>query len=371
MTVSQTERLQVYRWSQDTDAFTRLQMDESHENLEDRVARFVRSTTEPVPIANEWARSLWLDPDTDVVYFYTEEDENGEWKPLNLYGTAGQMSTTSGSIVGYLSGTLRQTNSAGIRDEVARIDHQHELPAPDLTSVTAKSTLTAKGSIYAATAGSTPANLSVGANNSVLVADSTQATGLKWSTVGEDQLAAGAVTTSKIGTLTALTVGGTLTAQSGVFTADTTIKNGPSGDTRFFADVSAGRIGINKTNPGSALDVSGTVTATAFSGPLTGDVTGDVSGSSGSTTGNAATASKWASSRTVNFNGSGTDVTGSFTIDGSADVSNIVLTVANDSHTHDGRYYTETEITAAGYRRVHISTSAPSDTSALWIDTDG
>ena len=47
-------------------------------------------------------------------------------------------------------------------------------------TMTPKSTFTAKGSIAAATAASTPANLSVGANNTVLTADSTTATGLKW-----------------------------------------------------------------------------------------------------------------------------------------------------------------------------------------------
>lgn len=45
-----------------------------------------------------------------------------------------------------------------------------------------KSTLTAKGSIVTATAGSTPANLSVGANGTVLTADSAEASGLKWAT---------------------------------------------------------------------------------------------------------------------------------------------------------------------------------------------
>jgi len=47
-------------------------------------------------------------------------------------------------------------------------------------TMTPKSTFTAKGSIAAATAASTPANLSVGTNGQVLVADSTAATGLKW-----------------------------------------------------------------------------------------------------------------------------------------------------------------------------------------------
>jgi len=47
-------------------------------------------------------------------------------------------------------------------------------------TMTPKSTYTAKGSIAAATAASTPANLSVGANGTTLTADSTQSTGLAW-----------------------------------------------------------------------------------------------------------------------------------------------------------------------------------------------
>lgn len=43
-----------------------------------------------------------------------------------------------------------------------------------------KSTLTAKGSIVAATASSTPANVSVGANDLILTADSSQSTGLTY-----------------------------------------------------------------------------------------------------------------------------------------------------------------------------------------------
>jgi hypothetical protein len=44
--------------------------------------------------------------------------------------------------------------------------------------------LTTKGDIYAATAASTPARLGVGANNTVLTADSSTATGLKWAAGG-------------------------------------------------------------------------------------------------------------------------------------------------------------------------------------------
>ena len=45
-----------------------------------------------------------------------------------------------------------------------------------------KSLVTTKGDIIAATAASTPARLAVGANDTVLIADSTAATGLKWGT---------------------------------------------------------------------------------------------------------------------------------------------------------------------------------------------
>jgi LysM repeat protein len=49
-----------------------------------------------------------------------------------------------------------------------------------MATMTPKSTVTAKGSIVAATAASTPANLSVGANGTLLTSDSTAATGLSY-----------------------------------------------------------------------------------------------------------------------------------------------------------------------------------------------
>ena len=67
-----------------------------------------------------------------------------------------------------------------------------------------KSTLTAKGSIVTATAGSTPANLSVGANGTVLTADSAETSGLKWATPSAGGMTL-ISTTSLTGSTTSLT----------------------------------------------------------------------------------------------------------------------------------------------------------------------
>jgi len=63
--------------------------------------------------------------------------------------------------------------------------------------------------------------------------------------------------------------------------------------------------------------------------------------------GNASTATKLATARNIALTG---DVTGTASFDGSANAS-ITATVANDSHTHDTRYFTETEITTNYYNK--------------------
>ena len=146
------------------------------------------------------------------------------------------------------------------------------------------------------------------------------------------------------------------------------------------------------------------VTATTFNGALKGNVTGNCSGSSGSCTGNAATATKLQTARTINgtsFNGTanitttswgtarnisitdGTNTSTAVSVNGSANVSlnlpatikanltgncsgssgsctgnaatatratqdsdgnQINTTYSKVGHTHDDRYYTETEV---------------------------
>jgi hypothetical protein len=73
----------------------------------------------------------------------------------------------------------------------------------------AKTIVDAKGDIIAATAADTVSRLAVGANNTVLMADSSTATGLKWATAGGaidvDLIASGSLNTGTSLTLSSLT----------------------------------------------------------------------------------------------------------------------------------------------------------------------
>ena len=75
---------------------------------------------------------------------------------------------------------------------------------------------------------------------------------------------------------------------------------------------------------------------------------------SGSVSGNAGSATKLATARTIALSG---DVTGSVSFNGSANVT-IAATVGNDSHTHDGRYFTEAESDARFAYKAGSSTQA-------------
>ena len=81
--------------------------------------------------------------------------------------------------------------------------------ALDSAAVIAPTIVDAKGDILTATADNTPARLAVGANDTVLTADSTTATGLKWATP-----ASGAYTTLASGTLSGTAVNLTSISQT-------------------------------------------------------------------------------------------------------------------------------------------------------------
>jgi hypothetical protein len=87
-------------------------------------------------------------------------------------------------------------------------------------------------------------------------------------------------------------------------------------------------LNTNTINGTGNINITGTITS---SGAITGDLTG-----------NADTATALQTGRSIALGG---DVSGSATFDGTGDIT-ITATVADDSHNHDGRYYTETEADA-------------------------
>jgi len=73
-------------------------------------------------------------------------------------------------------------------------------------------------------------------------------------------------------------------------------------------------------------------------------------------------ADKWTTARTLTLNG---DVSGSVAFDGSGNPT-MTVTVANDSHTHDGRYYTESESNSR-----FVNVTGDTMTGTLSVQTGG
>jgi hypothetical protein len=114
---------------------------------------------------------------------------------------------------------------------------------------------------------------------------------------------------------------------------------------------------------------------------LDGKLSTSGNAASASTATTASTAGRWTTARTITLLG---DLSGSASIRGDANVT-ITAAVANDSHTHDSRYYTESEVnnllagklstsgTAANSQKVDgfsISTaSSGSDANTIYFRT--
>jgi hypothetical protein len=142
------------------------------------------------------------------------------------------------------------------------------------------------------------------------------------------------------------------------FTKDVTL--GRSGSTSWWGGSTTSRVDVDGhlyVNNGMTL---GSTATEVFRDLVGGMVSGSETGisvthnDSGNTLSFSVTsAPKWSTARTLSLTG---DVSGSVSWDGSGNAS-ITTTVANDSHNHDGRYYTETEADARFATPADITTA--------------
>jgi hypothetical protein len=110
-------------------------------------------------------------------------------------------------------------------------------------AATQKATLTTKGDIYAATAASTPARLAVGANDTVLTADSTAATGMKWAAV-----ASGGMTLLASGSFSGdTTLSSISSSYTGLQLVLTDVTSNPGGDIDFRINGDTGAVYLSNT----------------------------------------------------------------------------------------------------------------------------
>ena len=122
-------------------------------------------------------------------------------------------------------------------------------------------------------------------------------------------------------TITATTFSGNATTATSAGSAGTSVTAGSAG-----TSVTAGSAGTSVTAGSAGTSVTAGSAGTAVNAGSAG--TSVTAGSAGTAV-NAGAAGKWLASRTVSF--ATGDVTGSFSIDGSADVSNVALTIGANS----------------------------------------
>lgn len=133
---------------------------------------FATTAARDAAITSPQQGQVALTKDTNTIWKYT----GAAW--TNIDTGAVDPLTTKGDIWGYSTGDARVP--VGSNNQVLMADSTQATGVKYANEATA--TLTAKGDLLSASAANTLARLPVGTNGQILTADSTQTTGIKWAT---------------------------------------------------------------------------------------------------------------------------------------------------------------------------------------------
>ena len=407
MTATQTPRFALYRWSADSDSFTRLQMDTSHDNIETRAGGFYAGASLPAAAA-QYERSVFLNTTTSKLYFFVGVDAFGSWVALNDFVdnstrdvTVGNgIATTLNKVTITAPATSATLTLANLSSLVTTGAFSVTLNANNTTSVTLPSSgtlistsnlsnITTVGTLVA---GAVPASLLTGTTlPSSIVTSSLTAVGALSAGDIPASLLTGTTLPSSIVTSSLTSVG---TIATGTWNGS--VVAGQYGGTGVANTGKTITIGGNLTTSGAFATTITVTGVTAVTLPTTGTL-GTLAGtetltnkSLSDTTSfviNASDASKRAKFSTASIAASTTRTFTLPNVDGTivttGDTGSVSSTMINAvDYTKvtglqtftDGRYYTETEINNAYVyqwaNRTSPSTTALTNARQIYIQAD-
>jgi microcystin-dependent protein len=179
-------RTEVVVWDEDSDEFTRVDMTDSHQGIEDRVATFFIGASLPELAEEgtpEYARAFFLRT-SDSVLFHSN-NSGTQWTSVTAFGTP----------TGIAPGS---SNTAGSSSNIARADHVHQLPG--FGSPVSVSTGNAAGEAETFARSNHVHAIGTGAvsQSTMFAAGVVSDAALATDSVSTNKIAAGAVTKTKI-----------------------------------------------------------------------------------------------------------------------------------------------------------------------------
>lgn len=190
MTITRTTRFGLYRWSSFIDAFTRTQMDESYENIEQYGLKMLSGPELPEDGSAEYALTFFLNTTDEKLYYYTTDDANGEWIKIEPNGIRFTVAEDKGDMLVASGPDEWARLPVGSRNQILTV-------LDDDGTIGWSTILNNRGDLLSSN-GSDVEILGVGPNSTTLRANNATSTGLSWGLIVESNIANSAFTTEKI-----------------------------------------------------------------------------------------------------------------------------------------------------------------------------